>query len=366
MARLQDDELEKQEARALAMRRRFEERTDRFLNPKQRTIGIDKEFLDHQVEERKQLIMLGKENGIQEAMHQEQILKYLEEQELKKSLEALQVRQEVNETLSRQALQAKNNALREGGPLNLDICGPSSVQCFAGEDHTYKDRRKAQQEQLQYWCSQGMKITYDKFEKEKREKDDYSKYIIEEDQMRCNIAEDEERHRRDVMRSVMLENKQLADARQKKKQEIYEQEKQNDYEETKAVTTSPFYCEDTNYAKSAISDHRFRPDHFKGFSPETLKSIIANNDSVVEEKNTLQEEERIREDFWAEKESQMILQMEEAERHKKLLQVEENKVQSETLTKQREELKQKQLQMKEDRFGSIGQGFFQKFGTSCR
>lgn len=48
------------------MRRRFEERTDRFLNPKQRTIGIDKEFLDHQVEERKQLIMLGKENGIQD------------------------------------------------------------------------------------------------------------------------------------------------------------------------------------------------------------------------------------------------------------------------------------------------------------
>jgi hypothetical protein len=48
------------------MRQRFQERTERFLNAKQRTIGIDKEFLDQQVEERNRLMMLEKEDGIQE------------------------------------------------------------------------------------------------------------------------------------------------------------------------------------------------------------------------------------------------------------------------------------------------------------
>ena len=53
------------------MRQRFQERTQRFLNAKQRTIGIDKEFLDQQVneknmvyeEERNKSILEGKSNA---------------------------------------------------------------------------------------------------------------------------------------------------------------------------------------------------------------------------------------------------------------------------------------------------------------
>jgi hypothetical protein len=37
------------------MGQRFEERTKRFLNAKERTIGIDKHFLDNQVAEKKVL-----------------------------------------------------------------------------------------------------------------------------------------------------------------------------------------------------------------------------------------------------------------------------------------------------------------------
>jgi len=71
MYRFQDSQLEKQEARAVAMRQRFQDRTQRFLNAKQRTIGIDKQFLDQQVneknalyeEERNKSISEGKSNG---------------------------------------------------------------------------------------------------------------------------------------------------------------------------------------------------------------------------------------------------------------------------------------------------------------
>jgi len=58
--------LAKEEAKASAMRQRFQERTERFLNAKQRTIGIDKEFLDQQVQEKNRLVILEKEVGVQE------------------------------------------------------------------------------------------------------------------------------------------------------------------------------------------------------------------------------------------------------------------------------------------------------------
>jgi len=43
-----------------------------------------------------------------------------------------------------------------------------------------------------------------------------------------------------------------------------------------------------------------------------------------------------------------------------------NKLQTEDIQRQRAELKAKQQKMKEDKFGAIGEGFFQGFGTSCR
>ena len=50
------------------MRRRYEQYTARFLNAKQRTIGIDKEYLHKQVEEKKQQQIREKEEGIQEGI----------------------------------------------------------------------------------------------------------------------------------------------------------------------------------------------------------------------------------------------------------------------------------------------------------
>ena len=58
-----DDVLAKEQAKALAMRQRFEERTKRFLDAKQRTIGVDKEYLQKQVEEKNIEMLKKKEEG---------------------------------------------------------------------------------------------------------------------------------------------------------------------------------------------------------------------------------------------------------------------------------------------------------------
>ena len=62
----QDKQLARENDSALAMRKRFEERTKRFLNAKHRTIGIDKDFLDHQLEEKNRSLELEKQEQDEE------------------------------------------------------------------------------------------------------------------------------------------------------------------------------------------------------------------------------------------------------------------------------------------------------------
>jgi len=45
---------------------------------------------------------------------------------------------EVKQTLQKQLLHPKNNALDKDGPLDLKNCGPSSLQRMDGEDHEYE------------------------------------------------------------------------------------------------------------------------------------------------------------------------------------------------------------------------------------
>jgi hypothetical protein len=56
----------KEEAKVLAMRQRCQERSIKFLDSKQRTIGIDRNALDEQVEEHKRHIEQEKEEELQQ------------------------------------------------------------------------------------------------------------------------------------------------------------------------------------------------------------------------------------------------------------------------------------------------------------
>ena len=51
------------------MRIRSQDRTSRFLNSKERTIGIDRNYLDFQVEEKNGMIRKEKEKENEEGMH---------------------------------------------------------------------------------------------------------------------------------------------------------------------------------------------------------------------------------------------------------------------------------------------------------
>ena len=167
----------KEQAKASAMRQRFEERKKRFLDAKQRTIGVDKETLQQQVEEKNFERIKQKEEGRNDgkmillpsllgskvtevnnvkltrffiflAIQLEQLCNYLEERELAKQDVKRREVEDVQATLELQVRQPKNNAIAKGSPLDLDNCGPSSIQRFDGEDNGYNSRKKMQQQQV--------------------------------------------------------------------------------------------------------------------------------------------------------------------------------------------------------------------------
>lgn len=82
------------------------------------------------------------------AIHLEQFCKYLDERETAQREEKQKELEEVYATLKQQVHQPKNNAIDKGEPLDLENCGPSSIQRFQGEDADYDSRKMMQQQQV--------------------------------------------------------------------------------------------------------------------------------------------------------------------------------------------------------------------------
>ena len=87
------------------------------------------------------------------AMYQREVCKHLEALDLMRMETTYQNNLEAQQTVLEQMKLKKNNALSNGGPLNLDGCGPSSIQIFAGEDQDYPLRTKQQQQQVYFIIS---------------------------------------------------------------------------------------------------------------------------------------------------------------------------------------------------------------------
>ena len=274
--------------------------------------------------------------------------------------------QELRATLDYQAQLPKNNALASNGEIDLTSCGPSSGQIFNGEDQGYRERRKNQQKDLKLWASRQMEEKAELLREEKENAMDYDKVVLEQNAISCHEAQQEEHRRAELKRVVQNENA----ARAKEVRRMRELERKQFAETNRAQVvdqnSNPFLSEDTDYAKSAISNHRVRPDHFKGFSKEQVQRFVKGNDEVMKEKMAAKKQAEMEEAQWNDYQKELLRVAEEEEKRKGEENRERIHEQNEELQAQREDLKKKQEQMKRDRFGAIEQGFFQGFGTSCR
>ena len=81
----QEQILEQERVRLDALRKREEDRVKRFMNAKKRSIGIDKSYLDKQVEEKRLLELAQKENRLVEGEWRRSIWKRTDNEHVKLS-----------------------------------------------------------------------------------------------------------------------------------------------------------------------------------------------------------------------------------------------------------------------------------------
>ena len=274
---------------------------------------------------------------------------------------------EMKRSLDEQAKLPKNNALGMDGPLNLEVCGPSSLQCFSGEDHSHENRKKNQQEQVKYWCAEYVLEKKRATKEERRREQEYAEYVLEQDRIRTELEQESTRRKEEEARLRQLENMEYARHAQLRKEQERDAYRKGDASQTHYLQTCALLTEDTTLARNVNAEHRFRPDHFKGFQKERIKALYQENDAVVEEKRDICNQEANTEAEWARHHADMVQKMEEAEKSKQMMIAEENHIHREILAQQKEELNKRKAEMEQEKVNSaIGTEFFKRFGQSCR
>lgn len=274
--------------------------------------------------------------------------------------------EDVKNSLKEQVTHPKNNALRMDGPLDLNACGPSSVQCLSGEDRDYDKRKKSQQEQVQYWCAEDTLEKKRAVEEEQRREREYAEYVFEQDRIRARLEEASARQKEEEAKMLQRENLEYARLTRERKQLELEAEKQAQARQSQYLQTCALLTEDTRLSTNANAQHRFRPDHFKGYDKSTIRQIYQENDAVVEEKQEISNARANDERVWARNHAEMIRRMCESEKDKQHRIEEENRLQREILQLQRENLLKRKEEMEKSKLPAIGTEFFQRFGQSCR
>ena len=334
------------------------------MDAKNRSIGIDKSYLDKQVEEKRQRELAEKESKLADGENLRQLMVSLDDNEASAQEARQRSLLQVKQTLDTQRMQPKNNALCMNGPVDLSRCGPASLQCLSGEDRVHEMRKRAQQEQVKLWCAQDMIDKQRAHEEERRAEEKYAAHVLEQDRLRLQLEEEARRKRDEEARLRQRENLEYTRQANLQKQAENDAVKRAQSLQSHYLQTCPLMAEDTQLAHNVNAEHRFRPDHFKGYEKDTRNQFWRENDLVVKEKQHNLRQEQQAEADWARYQSDMLHKMKQAEDAKQRMIAEENRIQREILAQQKAELEQRKAELERRRLQEIGQGFFSKFGQS--
>jgi len=274
--------------RAIATRRSMEAaRLQRIKDPKSRIMGIDTEALASQVAEKKAAAEA--EVALQSAydaqrLQQDAQLAYLEQERLRAERTKAQF---VDQFRSTEQGKEKSREYDLNDPLSKfkDLPGRmgdddmrlsvSGMQQFHGEDLSYAQRVKVQQEELRQWSAE---LTASKAANARAEKEAdaiYAERALQIDQMKTDLEATARMAR--TQTNVAVAEYQLAQAAAKREREAAAQkaELQDNIEEIQNNLAGDVLTENPSVGRSFLAPNRVRPDHYKGMSPYEQQAILA-------------------------------------------------------------------------------------------
>lgn len=308
----------REKAKIEARRNRDEQRKSRIFDAKQRTMGLDIESLNAQVEEKKRREAEERDfhaaadaetlrhAKIMELLHQRQTAdrRAMEKADLefRATQQLAATRREFD--LNDPDVLKKATLTREGD--EDPRLGVSSLQMFQGEDLASKERKRLQAEQQRQWLQEQRNI-----EAEKRAADEQEQRALELQQLQQTVrlrdlSVAEETRRRELERATAEHNKQLIEARAAAEAQRWTAEQEQDSKDQLAAYYGSLLSEDHGAAQPAAGGTvRVLSDRYKGMTDAQRAEFRATQLSQIEENKKRQEEAR-QEDALHDKYTQLI------------------------------------------------------------
>eukprot|EP00192_Tetraselmis_astigmatica_P011453 CAMPEP_0117669206 /NCGR_PEP_ID=MMETSP0804-20121206/11994_1 /TAXON_ID=1074897 /ORGANISM="Tetraselmis astigmatica, Strain CCMP880" /LENGTH=357 /DNA_ID=CAMNT_0005477219 /DNA_START=171 /DNA_END=1241 /DNA_ORIENTATION=+ len=270
------------------------ERLARIQDAKFRTIGVDKQALDAQALEKR----AREEEERMATMHYTKLAAYFADQVQLKEQEALMLKKDALKEIEdfRKDNQSKDKArewdlndpeaLRNAPPprTNDDQAPVSGLQMFDGEDLTVGDRTKAQMDQNRDWWNQQTREKEAIKAAERQENLQYGALLKAQEDLQKDFVQQEKDLRKQLSAEQMKENMRLAEERAARDRKRQQENLEMNKNEQIYQATNQFLTEDPDCATSSLSAARFRPDHFKGYSPDNAREVRDYQQMQVEEK----------------------------------------------------------------------------------
>jgi len=277
--KLQDEVMAKEEAKIKMRREANEQRRLRIMDARARTMGLDIEALNAQVEEKNRAKRAGQENEELlrlQAIEIERIVAQAKEEEKQMlDFQAAELKKSWEESMKKKKeLEAARRAIKD---IDFDKCGSSSAVKFSGEDMTKYDRSKLQQNQMKRWTQEQM---YERAYQKRIEKEEdmaYAEMIKAVDSIRENNENEEQELARYSRQATKEQNAELARI-QRERQDQAKAERNDPL----TKTSLDLFNEDTTTAMDSTGKV-LRRDMFKGFTMEQRRKIQQENEDVLQE-----------------------------------------------------------------------------------
>lgn len=368
------------EAAAIERRHQREaERQSRIFNARVRTIGVDLQALEQQVNHRKwqEDQDARRDNAFAADMVRNAKINMLMQQRRENDIRQLNkcvnnFRQQYQQPESRREFDIYDpEGKKKDKPARVSDddprCGISSLQKFLGEDLNSDERKKLQQAQLREWSEQQSAEHSQEQANLNQATRLHDLKSIELDQRTMELERSEMMCRRNLNVATKDYNQALARERIAKEDCEKGQEQEDNFTEISNQVFSDTLTENPAVAQSAFGSHRVITDRWKGMSPAEVNDIRDTQHQQMEEMKKLREEEDLREKEWQRQRLGQARQAMIYERDQDRLRIELNKQQAEeNLRLARAQSDRKQYLDKEVYTNDPSAQYFTQFNTNSR
>lgn len=303
-----DIPLDTKESAAIERRRNMEAaRKSRIFDATQRTIGVDVNALDAQVDDSRNraesdkrrheayaALMIRNDKTAQLLDNRNERL----QEQINRDMEGFRATNQRKETRREFDLNDPEY-LKKSTPMGMNEHGVSSLQSFVGEDIHHTDRTKVQKEQIREWSLQLQKER-EASETDRRTQDQiYDLKRIQLDNKAVDLQTMEESERQAEIKSTKAFNLALAEEQRRQRENSRNLELAQNKQEILNQVLGDTLTENPEVARSAFGSHRVIPDRWKGMSDAELADIRQVQEAQRQENLAKKNEESMLRNEWS-------------------------------------------------------------------